>query len=68
MKHIFLILTFLVVGLHGLRALDAYNGHVLWEYPLKNILKAYDQEHLMGAAGTGSHFGMWKQNTRLVLS
>ncbi|MCD6391949.1 MAG: PQQ-binding-like beta-propeller repeat protein [Planctomycetes bacterium] len=45
-----------VEGLHGLRALDAYNGHVLWEYPLKDILKAYDQEHLMGAAGTGSNF------------
>ena len=45
-----------VEGLHGLRALDAYNGHVLWEYPVKNILKAYDQEHLMGTAGTGSNF------------
>ena len=45
-----------VEGLHGLRALDAYNGHVLWEYPLKDILKAYDQEHLMGVAGTGSNF------------
>lgn len=45
-----------VEGLHGLQALDAYNGHVLWEYPVKNILKAYDQEHLMGAAGTGSNF------------
>lgn len=45
-----------VEGLHGLRALDAYNGHVIWEYPVKNILKAYDQEHLMGTAGTGSNF------------
>jgi len=45
-----------VEGLHGVRALDAYNGHVLWEYPIKNILKAYDQEHLMGTAGTGSNF------------
>jgi outer membrane protein assembly factor BamB len=45
-----------VEGLHGLRALDAYNGHVIWEYPIKNILKAYDQEHLMGTAGTGSNF------------
>jgi len=44
-----------VEGLHGLRALDAYNGHVIWEYPLENILKAYDQEHLMGTAGTGSN-------------
>ncbi|MCP4608544.1 MAG: PQQ-binding-like beta-propeller repeat protein [Planctomycetes bacterium] len=45
-----------VEGLHGLRAIDAYNGHVIWEYPLKNILKAYDQEHLMGTAGIGSNF------------
>ena len=45
-----------IEGLHGLRALDAYNGHVIWEYPLENILRAYDQEHLMGAAGTGSNF------------
>ncbi len=45
-----------VEGLHGLRALDAYNGHVIWEYPIKNILEAYDQEHLMGTAGTGSNF------------
>ena len=45
-----------VEGLHGLRAIDAYNGRVLWEYPLKNVLNAYDQEHLMGTAGTGSNF------------
>lgn len=45
-----------VEGLNALRAIDAYNGHVLWEYPLENILKAYDQEHLMGVAGTGSNF------------
>jgi len=45
-----------VEGLHGLRAIDAYNGHVLWEFHIRNILKAYDQEHLMGTAGTGSNF------------
>jgi len=45
-----------VEGLHGLRAIDAYNGHVLWEFRIRNILKAYDQEHLMGTAGTGSNF------------
>jgi len=45
-----------VEGLHGIRALDAYNGHVIWEYSIHNILKAYDQEHLMGTAGTGSNF------------
>ena len=45
-----------VEGLHGLRAIDAYNGHVLWEFHIRNILKAYDQEHLMGTAGIGSNF------------
>lgn len=45
-----------VEGLHGLRCLDAYNGHVIWNYPIKNILKAYDQEHLMGTSGTGSNY------------
>jgi len=45
-----------VEGLDGLRAIDAYNGRVLWEYSLGNVLKAYDQEHLMGTAGTGSNF------------
>jgi len=45
-----------VEGMHGIRAINAYNGHVLWEYPIKNILAAYDQEHLNGAATTGSNF------------
>lgn len=45
-----------VEGLDGLRALDAYNGTVLWDYPLPGILQAYDQEHLNGAAITGSNF------------
>ncbi len=45
-----------VEGMDGLRAIDAYNGRVLWEYPLPGILKHYDQEHLNGAAITGSNF------------
>ncbi len=44
-----------VEGLDALRAVDAYNGRTLWEHPLPGILKAYDQEHLMGTAGTGSN-------------
>lgn len=44
-----------VEGLHGIRALDAYNGRPLWEYAVENILKPYDQEHLNGAAITGSN-------------
>ncbi|NLX99125.1 MAG: PQQ-binding-like beta-propeller repeat protein [Rhodopirellula sp.] len=44
-----------VEGLDGLLAVDAYNGRRLWEYPLPGILHAYDGEHLMGTAGTGSN-------------
>jgi len=44
-----------VEGLDALRAVDAYNGRPLWEYPLENILKQYDQEHLVGASATGSN-------------
>jgi len=45
-----------VEGVNALRCTDAYNGRTLWKYPLLGILKAYDQEHLMGVAGTGSNF------------
>lgn len=44
-----------VEGLNGIRAIDAYNGTVLWEYSLPGILKPYDQEHLNGVAITGSN-------------
>jgi len=47
-----------VEGLNGLRGVDAYNGRTLWEYPLPGVLKAYDQEHLMGTSGTGSNLCM----------
>ncbi|MBD3268077.1 PQQ-binding-like beta-propeller repeat protein, partial [bacterium] len=43
-------------GKDALRAVDAYNGRVLWEYPLPGVLRQYDQDHLMGTAGTGSNF------------
>lgn len=45
-----------VLGLHGLYALNAYNGRLLWEHPLENVLQPFDQEHLLGAAVTGSAF------------
>jgi outer membrane protein assembly factor BamB len=48
--------TMFVEGMNTLRAIDAYNGRTLWEYQLEGILKSYDQEHLMGTAGTGSNF------------
>ncbi len=41
-----------VEGLNALRAVNAYNGRTLWEYPLRDIMKPYDQEHLVGAAAT----------------
>ena len=43
-----------VLGLDGLRALDIYNGRLLWEYSLPGVLKPFDQKHLMGTAGTNS--------------
>ena len=45
----------IVEGLNGLRAVSAYNGRLLWEYPLPEVLEAYDQEHLVGVAATGSN-------------
>jgi len=47
-----------IEGADALRCVDAYNGRTLWERPLPAILKAYDQEHLMGTAGTGSNLCM----------
>lgn len=43
-------------GVDALRALDAYNGRMLWEFPLPEVLQPFHQEHIMGAAGTGSNF------------
>lgn len=43
-------------GLHGLVAVNAYNGRELWRYDVPDVLKAYDGDELMGAAGTGSNF------------
>jgi outer membrane protein assembly factor BamB len=50
-----------VEGIDALRAVDAYNGRVLWEYPLPTVLRAYDQEHLMGTAGTNSNMCISRQ-------
>jgi outer membrane protein assembly factor BamB len=44
------------LGLEELVCLNAYNGRVLWKHPLPGILKAYDGDELMGAAGTGSNY------------
>ncbi len=43
-------------GLDGIIAVDAYNGHKLWEFSLPDILKSYDGDHLMGTSGTGSNY------------
>jgi outer membrane protein assembly factor BamB len=45
-----------VEGIAALRAVDAYNGRNLWEFPLPNIQKAYSADHLSGTAVTGSNF------------
>jgi outer membrane protein assembly factor BamB len=44
-----------VEGRDALRAADPYNGRTLWERELPGILRPYDQDHLMGTAGTGSN-------------
>lgn len=44
-----------VEGLNAIRAVDAYNGRPLWEFPLKDIARPYNGEHLMGTAGTHSN-------------
>jgi len=45
-----------VEGLHGVRAIDAYNGRTLWETPVREVLKPYHGEHLMGTSGTHGNF------------
>ncbi len=45
-----------VEGLDAIRAVDAYNGRVLWESRVPGIGRPYHQEHLMGVAGTNSNF------------
>ncbi len=45
-----------VEGIGALRAVDAYNGRNLWEFPLPNIQKAHNADHLSGTAVTGSNF------------
>jgi outer membrane protein assembly factor BamB len=45
-----------VEGMDALRAIDAYNGRTLWDFPLKGILATYHQDHLSGVAITNSNF------------
>ncbi|MEE8452290.1 MAG: PQQ-binding-like beta-propeller repeat protein [Thermoguttaceae bacterium] len=45
-------------GLHGVIAVDAFNGHELWRYAIKDLLTAYNGDELMGIAGTGSNICM----------
>ena len=46
-----------VGGLHGLCGLDAYNGHTLWKYQLKNNLTELNGiHHDLSTAEVGSNF------------
>ena len=49
---------FLVVeGVHGICALDAYNGHTVWTYPIPDILADWDGvHHDVGVGDTGGNF------------
>lgn len=49
-----------VEGMHGIRAVDSYNGRTLWEYDLPSILSAYNADHLVGTAATGSNICVTK--------
>lgn len=51
----------IVEGLHGIRVADAYTGRKIWEYELKDILKAYDADHLVGTAATNSNLCVSKE-------
>jgi outer membrane protein assembly factor BamB len=42
-----------VLGLDALRALDAYNGRVLWDVALPGISKRFDTDNITGTAVTG---------------
>jgi outer membrane protein assembly factor BamB len=47
-----------VEGIDALRAVDAYNGRNLWEFPLPGIQAAFVADHLSGTAVTGSNLCM----------
>ncbi|MBN1902401.1 PQQ-binding-like beta-propeller repeat protein [Candidatus Sumerlaeota bacterium] len=52
-----------VQGLHGLLGVNGYNGRRIWNYPIKNLQKPYDQnEHLVGTAGTNSNICIGGEN------
>ncbi len=44
------------MGMDAMVAVDAYNGRVLWRFEVPGALTAYNADHLMGTAGTGSNF------------
>ncbi len=58
---LFLAGTLYSEGLDSLIAVDAYNGRLLWKYPLDGILEAYEGDHLMGTAGTHSNYCVTEQ-------
>jgi len=51
-----------VEGIDGLIGVNAFNGRKLWSFTLQGILKPYDQEHLLGTAGTGSNMCIGEQS------
>jgi outer membrane protein assembly factor BamB len=57
-----------IEALHGLLGVDAYSGHWLWYYDIEAILEPYDQEHLVGTAGTGSNMCLGDDSVFVRLS
>jgi len=54
-----------VQGLHGIRAYNAYNGRVLWEFYLEGIQNNYDQDSHLGTNLT--HANWCVENGRLYV-
>jgi len=52
----------IVEAVDSLLGVDAFTGRRLWVYTMENILNAYDQEHLLGTAGTGSNMCLGDDN------
>jgi outer membrane protein assembly factor BamB len=49
-----------VQGLHGIRAYNAYNGRVLWEYYIEDIQKVNDQDTHLGTNLTQANWCVGK--------
>ena len=47
-----------IVGLHGVYAVDAYNGHEIWQYEIRDLAALYDKDEGFGVSATNSFICM----------